>query len=258
MQIHRAGWMRFWGTMVAVALVVSAAGLGAQSSAPNGHEGQNEHPGQGGHAGTPTYRAGLKWIAIPAPTADLEEIGPDYRVLFEPFAPNTNRLLAAYVLPADIPQIRAGVGTEFTRYALVEVPRRAEFLEVTPETYKEIASGVASQFGTNLDATIKTGADELNQRLKDLNPNAGTVTMDKPVQLGALFNESDACGFGLIAPVTAGSTSLRMATGLVLVRVQDRVIYGYVFTEYKDEETAHWLARTTQAWADAILQANRK
>jgi hypothetical protein len=241
-------WWRIPGWRTAATLLLAQGTLYAQGNAPARTAG----------LAAPTYRAGLRSIGIPAPTGDLVEIGPDYRVLFEPFAPTTNRLIAAFVLPADVPEIRTGVATEFTRYALVEVPRNAEFLDVTPEIYKEITSSVATEFGTDLDATLKTGTDELNQRLKDLGSNQATVTMDKPVALGALFTESEACGFGLVAPVTTGGTSLRMATGLVIVHVQGRVIYGYLFTEYKDQETAHWLARTTQAWADAILRANRK
>ena len=79
---------------------------------------------------TPTYRAGLKNSSpIPAPTSDLVEAGPDYRVLAEPLVPTNNRLVAAFLQPADLDTLRSGTAAELGRYALVEIPRRAEFAE---------------------------------------------------------------------------------------------------------------------------------
>ncbi len=204
----------------------------------------------------PTYRAGLKSIAIPSPTGELVEIGPDYRVLFEPFAPNTNRVIAAFVLPAETEALRNGSTEDVSTYALVEVPRSAEFKEVTPVIFRVIAGSVATELGTNLDADVKKGADEVAERLKELRSNVTDLSVDKPFPLGTFFSESDAAGFGMIAPVTVKGSTTKMATGILLARVQDRVIFGYLFTTYKDDDTVRWLRTATQQWAEAILKAN--
>ncbi len=52
---------------------------------------------------------------------------------------------------------------------------------------------MAGQFGASLDSTMKTQEEEFNQRLKDLNPGAPTVTFDKPVPLGMLYSKPNAC-----------------------------------------------------------------
>jgi hypothetical protein len=247
MHFCRRTGSRVPGWSIAAGLLLAHGALYAQGNGPARTAG----------LAAPTYRAGLKSIAIPAPTADLVEIGPDYRVLFEPFAPNTNRLMAAFVLPADVPQIRTGLATDFTKYALVEVPRGAEFLTVTPEMFKQVSSSMASQFGASLDTSLKNGTDELNQRLKDMNSSAPTITIDKPVQLGTLFSEPDACGFGLIALESTANESRKMATAVGIVRVQSRIIYAYLFEDYKDETTVQSLRKASEAWANAILNANR-
>jgi hypothetical protein len=236
---------------VAALILLSPCARGAQASRP-GQTGK----AQTASAAAPTYRAGLKSIAIPPPTSDLVETGPDYRVLFETFAPNTNRLIAAFVLPDEAAALRTGGTEDMSRYALVEVPRAAEFKEVTPEIFKQVADAVATEFGANLDADIKAGSDEVNQRLKDLNSSVSGITLDKPVQLGTLFSGSDEDGFGLVVQASAKGSTTKLAMAVVLVRVQDRVVIGYLCTVYKDVDTVHWLSRTSHAWADAIVKAN--
>jgi hypothetical protein len=245
----RSGWdepMRTLTIAAAALALLSPCALGAQASGA----------GQTASAAAPTYRAGLKSIAIPAPTSGLIEIGPDYRVLFETFAPNTNRLIAAFVLPSEAAALRTGGTEDVSTYALVEVPRAAEFKEITPEIFKQVAEAVGTEFGANLDADIKAGTDELNQRLKDLNSSVAGITMDKPVPLGTLFAASDEDGFGLLMQASAQGSTVKMAMAVVLVRVQDRVVFGYLYTTYKDADTVRWLSTKSRAWADAILKAN--
>jgi hypothetical protein len=212
------------------------------------------------HGKTPdvqTYRAGLKSIAIPRPTSELAETGPDYRVLFEKYSPDTNRLIAAFVTPDTEQGIRTGTGYSLLQYALVEVPRRAEFAEATPDLFKQVVDGTASQFVTSLDSSVKESQEDLNRRLKALNHDAMAVGFDKPLYLGTLFSKQDASGFGAILTYSSKGTSIKVVMGLAVLRVQDRVVYAYLYNVYKDETTVQQLRATTEQWADAILNANR-
>jgi hypothetical protein len=38
--------------------------------------------------------------------------------------------------------------------------------------------------------------------------------------------------------------------------VQSRLIYAYVFSAFKDEDSVQWVRKTSEQWADAILKAN--
>ena len=207
-----------------------------------------------------TYRAGLKSIAIPAPAGDLTEIGPDYRVLFEPLTPDTNRLIAAFALSDDAAQLRStGASGGLKEYALVEVLRRAEFVDISSDLFRQVEDNMATQFGTTLNSSLQDQQDELNRKLKATHGDeAFAVSLDKPLQLGVLFSKTDACAFGVIMPVSAKGTTIKMAAGVIVMRVQQRLVYGYLYTLYKDDDSVQWVRKTAEAWAGSILAANKQ
>lgn len=206
---------------------------------------------------TPTYRAGAKSFTIPSPVPDLVEAGADYRVILEPLAPTQNRLIAGFVQPADLESMRAGTGAALDTYSLVEVPRRAEFMDVSPEQFKEISESMATQFGASLTASLKDQQDEINRKLKALHSSSGEITLDKPVQLGTLFSKADACGYGMLMSVSSGGKTRRMVMGMNVIRAKARVLFTYTYTEYKDESTVQWIRTSGEHWADVILQSNK-
>jgi len=203
------------------------------------------------------FRAGLKSFTIPAPSSDLVETGSDYRVLLEPLAPTANRLIAAFIQPADLENLHSGGTAKLDTYALVEVPRRAEFSDVTPDQFKEISESMASQFGASVTASIKDQQDEINRRLKALHSSSGDITLDKPVQLGTLFSKPDASAYGLLMSVSSNGKTRKMVMGMTILRVQARVVFVYTYTEYKDDSTVQWVRTTEEHWADAILECNK-
>jgi len=195
---------------------------------------------------TPTYRAGLKSISIPAPSSELVETGSDYRVLLENLVPTANRLVAAFVEPPELESLRSQSSSAFNRYALVEVPRRAEFANVTPDQFKEVANSIANQFGATVDAGIKDQQDEINRRLKALGSSVSDVTLDKPVQLGTLFSKPGACAYGMIMAISSGGKTKKMMMGMITLRVQSRVLFIYTYNEYKDETSVQWVRTTDE------------
>ena len=206
---------------------------------------------------TPPFRAGLKSFTIPPPTSDLVETGPDYRVYLEPLAPTANRLIAAFIRLADLDGLRSTGSAALATYALIEVSRRAEFVDVTPDQFKEIADSMGTQFGASVNATLKDQQDEINRKLKALNSSAGDVALDKPVQLGTLFNKPDACAYGMLMSLSSSGKTKKMVMGMTLLRVQSRILFAYTYTEYKDESSVQWIRDTDEHWADAILQFNK-
>lgn len=193
----------------------SANAQGANSASIKPPEGQS-------------YRSGLKSIVIPSPAAELSEMGSDYRVLMESAVPDSNRLIAAFLLPEDFANVRAGISKPASRYAMVETLRRAEFAEFDPDTFKQVSESVAQQFGTTLDVTMKDEQEELNHKLKAVRGALDTVTLDKPIPLGSFFIKPDACGFGMIMPLSSAGTTVKMVAGMTILRVQNRLIYTFV------------------------------
>lgn len=203
-----------------------------------------------------TFRVGLKSIAISSPAPDLVETGSDYRVVVEILAPASNRLVAAFVHPEDLQKLTGG-SADLSQYALVEVPRRAEFATVTPELFKQVSDGMAQQFGALVNDTIKDSQEELNRKLKSLSGKESNITLDKPLMLGTLFSGPDASGFGMILQLDVNGTQKKMAAGVTVIRVRERILFLYTYAEYVNEDTVKWIRTTSEQWAASVLKANQ-
>jgi len=107
-----------------------------------------------------------------------------------------------------------------------------------------------------LGSSFKESEDEFNKRMKAMNLDT-EISYGKPVMLGTLFFKIDAYGFGMIAPVTANGTTVRMVVGGAIFRAKNRVLFAYFYAVYKDDQTVGQVRAETEQWTDAILAANR-
>ena len=203
-----------------------------------------------------SFKAGGTPIVIPPPTTSMVEVGYDIRELMEAFVPGANRLLAGFLPSKDISKFTRGAAPPvLTRYAMVQVPRRAEFLDVEARDFPKIVAGIKQEFGAidSPSSTFQTAEEELRLRLKSMNVDAN---LSKPIPLGTLFSKPDAHGFGLISTASVGTNVMRVAMGGAVVRVKKRVLFIYLYSEYQNEESVLWLRKTTEQWADAMLNQN--
>ena len=200
-------------------------------------------------------RAGGLSFTLPPPSNDLVEAGPDYRVVLEPLAPVNNRLIAAFVMPEVMSVLRTGGFPPLHEYALVEVPRRAEFADVTPEVFAQITGAMKTQLAGEINGTLQEQQDEVNRRLKNLG-STNSVSLQNPVQLGEFFSKPNAAAFGMIMPVSSKDRTVKMAMSAGVLRVHNRVLVAYIFSEYKDPNTISHLRAMSEQWADSILRAN--
>lgn len=201
------------------------------------------------------FRAGGLSFALPSPDKELVEAGPDYRAVLEPLAPANNRLVAAFVLPAVLPALRTGTFPPLREYALIEVPRRAEFADVTPEIFQQIVDVVSKQFAGNLAGIVQEQQAAVNQELKALG-NTNSVTLQNPIPLGSFFSKGNASGFGMIMPVADKGSTVKMLMAMSVIRAHKRVIFAYLYTEYGGDSSVTWLRTVAEQWTDAIIKAN--
>jgi hypothetical protein len=234
--------------LVSVSHAAQAANQAEKASAvQEGHASQN----------SVTYRVGMKSIAVPPP-ADLVETGPDYRVLFEHDAPDTNRLVAAFLPSEDVAKLPASSPEGLPHYAFLETLRQAEFVNVDEATYKQIAVAVAKQFGASPDAPVldlKAFQDEVNHKLKAVG-GAADVSLKEPVMLGTFFSKPNAMGVGMLMDVGAGGKTKKVIVGTTFLRAKNRLLYASVFAEYNGDNSVAWVHKVAEQWADAILKAN--
>lgn len=203
-----------------------------------------------------TYRAGGLSFVIPTP-GDLSETGPDYRVLLEPYAPNANRLIAAFLTLDDLQVLHTGKVPLSSQYAFVQVPRSAEFVDVDDQAFKQLLDGFDQQFAANVDANLKDGEEELNQRLKALTGKQQDIKLDAPVKLGRFFTKPDADAYGMIMPVSGNGITLQRAMSLCIMNVNHRIVFTYLYMDYKNEDTIKQLRASMEQWTDAILKSNQ-
>ena len=204
------------------------------------------------------FKAGGTPIVIPAPTGDMVEVGYDNREFMEIFVPTSNRLLAAFVLTNELPRLfSAGDDLVMSKYATVQVPRRFEYMDCEESDFKEVTDGAKAELGDIINSSTKEAEEEFNRRMESLDLEEATVSLGQPIQLGCIFAKPDAYGFGMILPVSMGGKTTNIGAGVALVRAKKRLLFAYLYAEYKNEETVKWLRKTTEEWADAILEANK-
>lgn len=204
-----------------------------------------------------SFRVGGEAISIPAPGSELQEIGADYRVLFDRIVPDSNRLVAVFLTADDLEQVRAQKAPALSNYGMIQVLRRAEFADFTPEMFAQIADAMGQQFGAVANGTLQMQQDALNRRVKAFDENAATINLDHPVPLGSFFSRKDEAGFGMIMGASANGQTKRLVAGIAIVRVHNRFLYAYVYNEMKGEPSVQAIRVATERWADAILAANK-
>jgi hypothetical protein len=241
-------------TFLLSALFIATVSIPATSSAQD----QPKLATSATPAAPPTFRAGGVDLLLPTPSSDLIEAGSDNRVALEVLAPDQNRLIAAYVTADDAPRLRTGGAGMLKKYALVEVPRKAEFVDVTADYFKEVTDTMDKQFGSIVDSSVKDTEDQMNRKLKALNLDDAKITLDKPAPLGTFFSRPDAYAVGMVLPVSSQGASVKMVAGILILRVQSRLMYAYLYSVYKDEDTVKVIRKATSDWADAIQAANNK
>lgn len=206
-----------------------------------------------------SFSAGGTSIAIPSPALDMVEVGYDNREFLEVFVASGNRLLAAFVLNSELPELtKKSSDLSISRYTMVQVPRRGEYMDCTEGDFKEITDAAKDEFGDVMDSSMKEAEAEFNRRMESLDLDDAAVSFGKPIQLGPLLSKGDAYGFGMIMPLSMGEEHMNMGMACILMRVKHRLLFVYLYAEYENEDTVKWLRNTAEKWSDAILIANKE
>jgi hypothetical protein len=208
-------------------------------------------------AADPEFKAGGVALVLPGPSGDFVEVGDKLRTtFFELMAPASNRLLSAYVPSTSLTALNSGkVPAGLDIYAMVEVPRQAEYADVTPEAFAQVLQGMESSMG-KLDAkTLENVEQELSVRLKSL--GAGSVEIGRPEMLGGLFRKPDAASVAMLLAYKQGDRTVTMAGGIGFIRIRQRLIFAYLFRRYESPDTVSWLRKNLEPWVDAILAKNK-
>lgn len=205
----------------------------------------------------PEVKAGGVLLTLPGPNPDFVESGDKLRTtLFELLVPSTNRLLSAYLPPQAISDLSAGKSAgAMDVYAMAQVPRRAEYVDCTPEAFVQILKSLEPSFGKLLGEKVGQMEEEMNARLKSL--DIGRIEFGHPEMLGGVFQKDDASGYAMLMAMKQGDHTTTMAGGFAVLRVKQRLVFAYLYRKYESPDTISWLNQNLEAWSDAILSKNK-
>lgn len=207
----------------------------------------------------PKVKAGGIDLLLPSPDGDFTEVGDRLRTtVFDLLTPSTNRLLTAY-LSHQIKEnllsgnTKGGLGT----YAMVEIPRGAEYTDVGQKDFEDALKTVANSMGVAVDKAFSTTTDEINARMKEL--GGKPISVDRPEMMGTVFRKPDAFAWAMLMGVKGGdsASATTMAGVIAMIRIKQRVLFTYLYRKYDSPEVLDSLGKSTEAWVSRILSANQ-
>jgi hypothetical protein len=201
------------------------------------------------------FKVGGIWIKIPLPGADLIEVGYDAREEMRTFIPDGNRLLCGYMRPDDIPLfLQVDPGLVLEQNATIQVIRNEEFNPCTTEDFNQLVAYAKTGITEN-DLIAPASEAELNRRLKSV--NLSKLSVENPIQLGTLFSKPDAYSTCMLTAYAGNNQNRTMVVVTTFIRVRERLLFVYLITIYKNEQTVVQAEQLSEHWAEAILAENK-
>ena len=191
-------------------------------------------------------------VSIPAPAEGFVEVGNEKREYFREQA--GTRLLCAFVTVGDLQRLwKPADGTD--RYMLVRVGRKFEGRDVSSADFERIVAAMKSRLDTRINDVVKKTEERLRSDYKELHRRE-EVSISPPVSLGS-FETKDTYGFGvLLSESVSGRMSKKYVTETVLIRLNKRIVYLYIYALYVDETSVKWARDVAESWARRILASN--
>ena len=206
---------------------------------------------------TQTIKVGGVDINIPLPDTTFVEISNKYRGLVELFVPQSNRLLSAYVLKSELQGfLNLKPGNSLSEFALIEVPLQGEDMNFEPNDYEEFMDGAKEYLGGDLTSIKNETEEEFNSRIKSIGLANMQIKYGQPTQLGCFFSKKDIIAWGMLMSYEMNGLSSKMSIVTIFIRVKKRLLYIYLYSEYKNEETLVRLRSFGKKWSDEILKVN--
>jgi|SRR6185437_15660280 len=197
------------------AAILAASGQTAPSSA-----GTNE---------IPKVKAGGIELYLPGPEGDFIEVGDRLSTtVFDLLTPSSNRLLTAYLSRQMQQNMLNGTRPAggLGLYAMVEIPRGAEYTDVRPQDFQDLVKTVTTSLGTSVDQAVSNTTDEINARVKEL--GGKPIAVDHPEIVGSLLHKPDFTGWAMLASIKSGDTGAKMVVMTTMIHVSRRVLFAYL------------------------------
>lgn len=222
-----------------------------------------------GAGGAPSvYRVGARQIALPVPELfrDPSVSAPALSAMGKTLTPPFARFLAIYVPPAAVAHAKAGNEAAMERYYLVQSNRRFEAMTFSKSGFAQLKT----QMRTQQAELIKLAAmPALKEGMRDMSRKLAEMAKDRTMSmkvgdihpLGVLDESDDMISFGSVMKldvIKEGKPSqLVLANSTTLVRLKDKVIALYAYSDYRNDDDLAWVRSAGRTWSVSATLLNK-
>jgi hypothetical protein len=209
------------------------------------------------------FQLGSKAIRVPAPEGFVDTATRFDKValrLATTEAPQ-NETIASYVPESLVSKLTENQNIDLPIYAKFSVGRRIKDLDCSPQNFATTVAGFKAFFPTLLDPNsqaTKQLESDISGELKELSGKDQTVRLSGQKNLG-YFQETPDVFSGLSAVnLEVNGKSMPLIGSASLVRVNDRLIFLYVYKQTTSKDDVALMMDLAKKWTASVLFANAK
>ena len=205
-------------------------------------------------------------ITISAPQGFVEpsSVSADLRHFGETITPPTNRLLALFVLDADIIRSAAGKAPEFKRYFMAQTLRKIESLSLSLRDFAKIKDIVRKQHQELFDRQKSTNQSNIDSAMHNLgqrydNPSL-SLRLGDTLALGVFDERENSISVATVTKykvmLHGKSDEVPMAVVMTFAFAKGKTFYLYTYSTYKSDADLQWVRSASQEWVSRIAGLN--
>jgi hypothetical protein len=203
-----------------------------------------------------TVSVGGTSITLPAPEGFFRYDGKSAKIdtfVQKPLAASGIRLLAIFGSEETLADVLLDQFPKIARNFSAQTPVSLEssqftstsFSEMKPELRNTLSSmkyrDLANEVETSIHATLGT-----------------SLTVGEMIPLGIFGDTGDSVCFSMLTKMQLASVSYISVVACSIVRVNNRLVYLYASSLYRQKSDIDWARQSVQQWRDAVLKANAR
>lgn len=200
-----------------------------------------------------TINVGGVSIRIPTPDTSFVSVKKEEWESINIIAPNSNKLLCAFVLNKDYEKYKSGTSDPINpeKYATIQIAKGLENFEINETQFKELTNSISKTFKKFDLSTVAKSQNEIKQRTNS------DIKIGVPTSLGCFFSKPNLYGYGILAATEENGETVVKAIAVDMIRVKNRCLMIYTTVLYKGDDSLIWLRNISEKWGDKILKANQ-
>jgi len=208
-------------------------------------------------------KLGKASIQIPAPKGfvDLSTISKEQFKIFENVIPETNRLHCAFISERDVGQLMLDKPPTYGQYYMIQSSKEFDNLGISISEFTAFRKMLSKEYATTFDQKV---IDASNKRVgKYLTDNYGNevkFNINGIAPLGVYGESNTHITISFLSKTELsidGDVEKKViaASGTCLL-IEDKVIYLYVYSSYKDWRDLEWTRVGVKEWLNRVLSVN--